>query len=98
MDSNKNIFFIYICLTLITITNAEDYIQCANSGESIPHLAEDGAPEIISTESFQICRNPNDYCYTVWQEDPNNGTVEIKSQGKFNPKKLHLYTNIHVSY
>lgn len=80
---------VLICFSLsfILVTEAaessDEYIQCANSVGSISHIAEDGAPEIIPTESFQICKNKNDYCYTLWQEDPNNGSIEIKSQGKF---------------
>lgn len=84
MDISK-----HICLSLLIIfgveatDSSEDYIQCANSVGSISHIGEDGAPEIIPTESFQICKNKNDYCYTLWQEDPNNGSIEIKSQGMF---------------
>lgn len=94
---NKKIFF-YFSLTYIYVTvaaeNSDEYIQCANSIGSIPHIAEDGATEIIPTESFQICKNKNDYCYTLWQEDPINGTTDIKSQGKFRYLHFCLFKKI----
>lgn len=76
-----SVLFIFI-LVSCSAENSNEYKQCANSVGSISHIAEDGAPEVIPTESFQICKNKNDYCYTLWQEDPNNGSIEIKSQGK----------------
>lgn len=85
MGINKElgcVLFIFI-LICCAAENLNDYIQCANSVGSISHIAEDGAPEVIPTESFQICKNKNDYCYTLWQEDPNNGSIEIKSQGMY---------------
>lgn len=74
------LYFIFIIVTC-TADNSNEYIQCAISVGSISIIAEDGALEVIPPESFQICKNKNDYCYTLWQEDPNNGSNEIKSQG-----------------
>lgn len=83
MGINKILVFVVFIFNLLCCVAEipNDYIQCANSVGSISHIAEDGAPEVIPTESFQICKNKNDYCYTLWQEDPNNGSIEIKSQG-----------------
>lgn len=87
-------FFLILFIFDSCATENSEFIQCANSAGTIPHIAEDGAPEIIPSDSFQICKNKNDYCYTLWQEDPNNGSIEIKSQGKsslFKNKKLKLF-------
>lgn len=84
MIINSKLFTcIFSVFVLICAAENSDYIQCANSVGSISHIAEDGAIEVIPTESFQICKNKNDYCYTFWQEDPNNGSIEIKSQGMY---------------
>lgn len=83
MGIDKLICFLLLLVFGVGADTSEDYIQCANSVGTISHIGEDGAPEIIPSESFQICKNKNDYCYTYWQEDPNNGSIEIKSQGMF---------------
>lgn len=59
--------------------NTDEDILCAMSG-SIAHIAEDGAPEQIPAEPSR-CKKTN-YCYTLWIEHPNNGSVEIMGQGE----------------
>lgn len=98
MDIHTKLFIcLHFILIIVTCTadNSNEYIQCANSVGSISIIAEDGALEVIPPESFQICKNKNDYCYTLWQEDPNNGSIEIKSQGMFRSSN---YINIQYSY
>lgn len=74
-------FFILFQSSYAVKTKSKNLILCANSVGFIAHIAEDGGPEIISTESpYQKCEN--NYCYTLWQEDPNNGSVIIMGQGE----------------
>lgn len=62
--------------------NEQDFILCATTVGSIARFGEDGGPEEISTElPYQKCEK--NYCYTLWQEDPKNGSVVIMGQGIF---------------
>lgn len=61
--------------------DVDEFIVCANLAGSIAHIAEDNSPEIIPSESYQKCKSKTDYCYTVWLEDPNNGSIEVMGQG-----------------
>lgn len=64
--------------TAVLSDGVDNFILCAFSSGSIAHIAEDNSPEIEPTESYQKCK---DYCYTVWLEDPNNGSIEVMGQG-----------------
>lgn len=79
--------FIVFCVVLQFVSaikdNSKDFIFCAKVAGSITHISEDGGPEEISTESpDQKC--VKSYCYTLWKEDPYDGTRTIMGQGKIN--------------
>lgn len=56
--------------------------SCLRSVGNIAHLSEDGGAENISAKQpYQKCKNPNSYCFTLWQESPDNGTTRVLEQG-----------------
>ncbi|XP_044265362.1 bone morphogenetic protein receptor type-2 isoform X2 [Tribolium madens] len=72
-------FFSLQCVSAIK-DNSKDFIFCAKAAGTITHIKEDGGPEEISTESpDEKC--VKNYCYTLWKEDPNDGTKTIMGQG-----------------
>lgn len=75
------IFFTFLQFVSAIKDNSKDFILCAKAVGLITHITEDGGPEEISTESPDEKCIKN-YCYTLWREDPHEGTKTIMGQGK----------------
>lgn len=68
-----------------TFKETKNYTLCAYFRGAVSHISEDGAiAEDFPTDSIVKCKYTNNipnYCYAVWQDDPNNGTI-LLDQGK----------------
>lgn len=72
-----------LCILAIKCDKDEqNFVLCATK---IGSISRDGAPEEISTElPYQKC--DKNYCFTLWQEDPKNGSIVIMGQGSIRLK------------
>lgn len=56
---------------------------CARRSEGVAYINEDiySDNDELSSEPYTVkCRANN--CYTLWKEDPKNGSITIMGQGK----------------
>ncbi|CAG9821661.1 unnamed protein product [Phaedon cochleariae] len=82
MYLRRSIPFICLLLCGISCDPSENKILCWNNVGSVAHIAEDGGPEVLPSDPYQIvCKETNSYCFVLWTKDPMNDTIEIMSQG-----------------
>lgn len=73
--------------------NLKDIVtrNCVHAAGHILHLAEDGGPENISAKlPYKECENTTSYCFSLWEELPDNGSIKILEQGKLPISLVHI--------
>lgn len=76
----------YTC-GLYKIADDKDLVtrSCVHAAGHILHLSEDGGPENISAKlPYKKCENTTSYCFSLWEELPDNGSIKILEQGQLN--------------
>lgn len=78
----------YTCgLYKVSDENTKDVVtrSCVHAAGHILHLSEDGGPENISAKlPYKKCENTTNYCFSLWEELPDNGSIKILEQGELN--------------
>lgn len=91
-DSLFVLFIILIHYAAGLYKTSEDGVKdvvtntCANtSGKAeVPHFPENVEPgSELSSQPYQKCENTTarNYCFTVWEESPKDGSVKVLKQG-----------------